>query len=358
MEHKVNSNMLILARTSRGFTQTELANRLGITQSNLSKMEQGFNNTIPDKILSDLSNLLKYPREFFFQNIDIFNAFSFHRKRQSLSQKISDKIDGHASIRAFHLKKLLQSIELKTNLIYIDIIKEKESPRDIAKKVRAFWNIPKGPIKNATKIIESAGIIIIEVDFETKQIDGLSLINSETPPIIFINKNLSGDRYIFTLFHELGHIVMHSYPTDTVEEEANEFASEFLMPSEEIKPYLSNLTLQRLIELKKFWKVSMAAILVNASKLNKITDSQYRYLWTQMSRLGYKVKEPIEIFKESPTLLKNIIEAYQTELDYSYEELSQMLLCDLSEFHELYTGIIPTNNVLRYIPGGKKIKLN
>ena len=79
----------------------------------------------------------------------------------------------------------------------------------MADRIRAAWLIPDGAINNLTILVESAGVIIIESDFGTNGIDGTSLWISETPPLIFINKDLPQDRYRFTLAHELGHLIMH-----------------------------------------------------------------------------------------------------------------------------------------------------
>ncbi len=61
----------------------------------------------------------------------------------------------------------------------------------------------------------------------------------------------------FSLAHELGHLVMHYYfiPSEatSVEDEANEFASEFLMHEREIRPQLKRLTLPILATLKQQW---------------------------------------------------------------------------------------------------------
>ncbi|MBK7012326.1 MAG: ImmA/IrrE family metallo-endopeptidase [Xanthomonadales bacterium] len=45
--------------------------------------------------------------------------------------------------------------------------------------------------------------------------------------MIFINKDVPGDRWRFTLAHELAHLVMHDIPKPDMEDEADEFASEF-----------------------------------------------------------------------------------------------------------------------------------
>ncbi len=74
--------------------------------------------------------------------------------------------------------------------------------------------------------------------------------------VIIINKNFSNDHKRFTLAHELGHLIMHTSNEFLIseyrdkEDEANRFASEFLMPSDAISNSLRGLKLQYLVELK------------------------------------------------------------------------------------------------------------
>jgi len=206
----------------------------------------------------------------------------------------------------------------------------------VALKLRHYWKIPRGPINNVTKTLEDAGIIIIHCDFGTSLTDGFSFFVEDKPPIIFANKNMPGDRLRFTLAHELGHIIMHCVPTPTMEEEAHKFAAEFLMPEKEIKSYLSKLSLQKLANLKRHWKVSMAALIMRATTISAITQNQAQYLWMQLGKAGYRRKEPIEISKETPTLIKQFISLHLKDLEYTMAQLSKMLLCEMDEFINLY----------------------
>ncbi|MFX5225882.1 ImmA/IrrE family metallo-endopeptidase, partial [Acinetobacter baumannii] len=86
-------------------------------------------------------------------------------------------------------------------------------------------------------------------------------------PCIFIDKNMPSDRQRFTLAHELGHAIMHKLPSENMEDEANRFASALLMPSKDIRPYLTGkITLEKLATLKLVWKVSMNALLKTAER--------------------------------------------------------------------------------------------
>jgi len=169
--------------------------------------------------------------------------------------------------------------------------------------------------------------------------DATSLKLTNMPPMIFINKNIPGDRWRFTLAHELAHLVMHDTPTETMEDEADAFASEFLVPRDEVESQFSrcaNIRLQDLANLKPFWKVSMGMLLMKASKLGFIDSNQNRYLWSQMAKMGYKTKEPNEIEREELNNYPNLFKYYSDVLKYSVEDMANTVFIPPLEFESLH----------------------
>lgn len=352
-----NPNMLILARESRGLNQYDLADLLNIDQSYISKIELNLR-PVNDELVDKLSKVLKFPRNFFFENENIYPSISYHRKRQSLNKKELEKIYANINIIRIHIKKLLLSTEIvNDNIPFLD--SDLESPQKLAKSLYQRWKLPKGPIQNLTNVIENEGGIIIDFDFGTKLIDGLSLVVKNFPPLIFINKDFPGDRLRFTLAHELGHIVMHSFYSETMEAEANLFAAELLMPEDEIAPYLEELTLNKLIDLKRHWKVSIAALIERAYQLDKISKRKKQHFYTLLNKQGYRYQEPVDIPHEQGTILKELFDWHLTDLNYSMGELSNILLCYKDDLYSLYKfkkdtfqmELIVNNNKL---PSGSK----
>ena len=350
-EKNVNPIMIVLARELRGITQGQLAKLINISQGKISKIEHGLQNASKD-VISKLENVLKYPKEFFYELDQIYPPKTFcTRKRSSLPQKNHSKITAILNIYRMNIQKLLRSTELDINVPSFDLDDFEGKPEEIACAVRHYWQMPCGPVENVTKIIEDAGIFIIHCDFGTPLIDGLSINLRNSPPIIFVNNDIPGDRLRFTISHELGHIIMHRFPKPTMEEEANSFASEFLMPGMEIKHSLSRLTLEKLASLKLYWKVSMASLIMRASNLNKISERQKRYLWMQMGKLGYRRREPeeLDIPKESSSLIDEIISLHISELGYNIEELSKSVTLFQDEFRSKYLN---QSNHLRLLKSG------
>ncbi|WP_315821350.1 ImmA/IrrE family metallo-endopeptidase [Paraflavitalea speifideaquila] len=242
------------------------------------------------------------------------------------------------TIAEWHLISMLDEVELpEAKLPKWDVV-EDGNPAICAKFLRDFWRIPKGRIANLTKYIEDNGVVIIALDLG--ELDGFSTFFNGSIPVIFVNKNLSPDRYRLTVSHELGHLVLHfgnkiGLDRD-LEHEAYEFAIEFLIPENNVRPYLTRLTIEKLADLKGYWYVSMAALLKYANTLGMVTGNQYRYLWTQIGSLGYRKKEPVNIPSETPGIINEIISAYLSDLGYSKEELASTLHISVPELERVY----------------------
>ncbi|MGH7871082.1 MAG: helix-turn-helix domain-containing protein, partial [Candidatus Binatia bacterium] len=315
----INPDMIAVARESRMLTQTEFATKLSIPQGHLSKIESGIM-PVTEDLLERIAKELEYSEDLFSVEDATFGAgpsLFFHRKRESLSQRILKYMHAQIKIKSIQIKKLLQQGNIRVSIRKLDIDEFNGDVEQIAMRLRAHLGLEDGPIQSVTRTIEGAGGIIIEMDFETRLLDAVSIWPPELAgPIFFVNKNVPPDRLRFTLCHELGHMVMHHLSINPnlkeVEQEANLFAGAFLMPRKEIAPSLSKVTLQKLAVLKRYWKVSMGALIERASQLNKITERTRQYLWTQMSKAGYKTKEPLMFdgLNESPNLLKEIIDVH------------------------------------------------
>lgn len=351
MGKRINTKAFIIARESRGLTQIELSEKTCIPQSNISKYENE-NLAIDENDLIKIAAILKYPLSFFYQDMEMYPPNLYYRKKASASAKIITKAEAEMNIYRENVQKLMRSVDLSAyNLPNSEDMKNL-TPEDVARHLRVFWNIPKGPISNLTKLVEDKGVIVIHNDFDSDKIDGRSMQSNNGVPIIFINKNSSGDRQRLTLAHELGHIVMHinstySFEVD-VEAEAFTFGAEFLMPKSEIYPYLTGkLTIAKLADLKRYWKVSMQAILVWAQKLGAITNNHARYLWSQFSAMRIKIKEPIDIMQEKPTLIDEMINLHLNDLNYSKEELSSLLCLLSEEFEDKYFQMHRTIRIVR-----------
>lgn len=341
---QLNPNLLTLARESRELTQNDLSTRTGVPQAVISKIEAGVSSANEAQLVA-FSKALSYPQSFFELEDRVygFNASVFsHRKRADMPAKTLRKLHAVLNLSRMRIDRLLLAGHIQSDLPLIRMsIEDNGRPETIAAKLRAYLLIPHGPIMNLTSVLEDAGVLVISLPFGTGRTDAISEWVQGHPPIILLNDNedLTGDRMRWTLAHELGHLVMHLFPSETMEEEANKFAAEFLLPASEIKQHLYDVKLSTLALLKSIWRVSMGALLERARQLKTITQTQYRYMRIKFSKLGYNTKEPPEtdIKREQPSLLKELVDLHIESLGYSVLELATLLHLTEAECADVYT---------------------
>ena len=342
MSGPINPAMIILAREARGLSQTRLAELADLSQAHVSKVEAGL---VPasHKLTSAIATTVKMPENFFVQTDLVLGAGIsefFHRKRQAVPTKILSQIHAQTNILRMHVERLLHSVNLPECRIPLLNVDDCGSATEAAAAVRAILNVPAGPIPNIARVVEDAGGLVIPMGFRSDGVDAISRWVPGLPPLFFVNKSAPVDRYRMSVTHELGHMVLHRVLEPDLESEANEFAAEFLMPVAEIKNHLYGLTLEQLARLKPYWRVSMAALLKRATDLGCITPAAARYLWMNLSKRGYRKREPAELdlTPEPPAMLREILECYQSELGYSVADLAQLLSVsteDLSVWYEI-----------------------
>lgn len=327
---KVNPRMLVLARESRGLSQAELASAIQVTQGKISKYENGLLE-VSDEDVARIAAVLDYEPEFFCQTDQVHGlgtSLLFNRKRKTAPITVQRRIIAQVNVARMQIERLLRGAEVavETRFERLDIDRFDGDAEAVARHTRTAWRLPAGPIANLTATIESAGGIVAVCDFGTDRIDAAHMWLDGLPPMFFMNAQVPGDRHRFSLAHEVGHAIMHNLPSDDVEAEADRFASEFLMPADEIGPQLVGLTIQRAAQLKLHWKVSMQAIIMRAWHLRRITEQRYKSLYTQISMHGYRRNEPFPIPFEQPSVLTQLIKVHREYHHYSDDDMGRLLL--------------------------------
>ncbi|AEH02716.1 ImmA/IrrE family metallo-endopeptidase [Lacinutrix sp. 5H-3-7-4] len=327
---KINHKQLTFAREYRGYSQTDLSSMIdGLSQPNLSKFEKGLS-TLSDELLLKIVSFLDFPFEFLSKNISNESNTAHYRKRTTITKKDRTDIEHSYKLIGYIIDEMADSLMWPDFAFKTLDIEDGYTPEYIANYTRKFLGLkPNEPVKDICNLLEVNGIIIAELDAFDK-FDGVSFETDNGYPVIVLNKNFSNDRKRFTLAHELGHLLMHSINNPAIpkhrkkelENEANTFASEFLMPKAAIKNSLYDLRLSDLAEYKRFWLTSMASIIRRAKDLDCITKETYTYLNIEFSRKGWKKKEPFDIYIDTPELYRKGYAMHKTDLAYSDFELA------------------------------------
>ncbi|HSH64808.1 MAG TPA: helix-turn-helix transcriptional regulator, partial [Bacteroidia bacterium] len=95
--NRLNPKMIALARESRGLSQLELAEKLALSASHMSRIEQDFTE-VGEHHLKALSGVLGYPEEFFYQEGETLPPALALRKRNKVSQKVLLPIEAEVNI--------------------------------------------------------------------------------------------------------------------------------------------------------------------------------------------------------------------------------------------------------------------
>jgi len=335
-----NPEMVVLGRELRGFNQSQLAPKLGLSQAHLSRLEAGLT-PVGEDVLGKLAKALHLPEEFFKSSDPVYGpsvAEFFHRKRQAARSAELSRLHAQLNKRRMEISRLLRAADLGDMTIPRFDPTEFRSVGQIAELVRAALMVPHGPIANMTKTIERAGGVVMLSDFRTHLVDAISQWVPGLPPLFFINRTAPGDRVRMTLAHELGHMVMHQTPHAEMESEAKVFAAAFLMPEGDIRSDFQRVTVERLAALKPYWKVSMQALLYRAEELGAISNRQARTIWMKMAKHGYRRQEPpeLDIPLERPAVLGEIVDLHVRHFGFSVEELGRTVQLFPDEVTEVY----------------------
>jgi Zn-dependent peptidase ImmA (M78 family)/transcriptional regulator with XRE-family HTH domain len=345
MSRDFNPGLLLLARQYRNASQVQVAKAAGLNQGHYSRIENGLIHEGPTtESIERIAAALNFPASFFYLNDGLtglpLSVHPMNRRKSAVGERVLKQIHAELNIRLIHLRRYLRAADLQPELPLPRIDPDEgDGPVQIAQTVRKAWGIPDGPIANLTDYCERAGILVVWCDLETG-IDGVSMNVRDLPPCIFLNRAVPPDRMRFSLAHELGHAIMHRIPTDHIEDEANAFAAELLLPERQLQRSLigQRVTLEFLARMKAYWRVSMASILYRAGHLGLITRHQGEYLWKKLSALGWRTREPQEtdFSYEEPTVFPRLLRLHSDDLEYDLNSLQALLHTSTDDLLRIY----------------------
>lgn len=324
-----NPSMVVLARESRGWTQHNLSAATEIAQSKVAKLELGVQ-AAKEEDVSRIACALDYEPSLFFVHEPIFSVASgiLFRQRQ-VGVKLQRRVDADLNIRRLQVQRLLNAAQVESmEFPCLPLSQFADSPARVAQHLRSMWRLPDGPISNLTAFIEAFGGIIVPVEFGDNAFDAAHIWQPPYPPMFFMSTSTSGERYRFSLAHELGHAVMHRiglHVEGDLESQADEFASELLMPKAIIKRDLAGFRLEHAFKLKQTWKVSISALIMRAFHLGTITDASRRRMITDLNMRGILRNEPFPILMEQPRSLQRLLDLHTKSLGFSQQDLRSLL---------------------------------
>lgn len=344
MTYNLNDETLKLARNYLGLNQKDFAKKIGFSQALISSIEKS-RKPLTEEVITKLKR--EFGKTFFSQKTYEPNLKVHYRASTTVAKKYTDLFESRLRIMSNNISEVIEYVNIPDNRIPQKDLEDFQLDAEyLANEVRDYFNLGRKPIKELVRLLESNGVIVYFFDYEfitaqNKNFDGVSFYVSGIP-IILINKKVQNARKVFTLAHELGHLIMHNHndffisKDRDIEKEANVFASEFLAPKNALRGEFSYLSLEKLFQLKSYWRLSIGALLYKA-KETTLSYDQYRRWITRLA--PYRKHEPNDFSIEEPVLLKKMFEVCKSDIsdeDLFYRELG----LSKSIFEEIYSTII------------------
>ncbi len=282
------------ARKIKGFSMQFLAERLGVSKQMINKYEHA--KSMPDSPkLIKLSNILDVNPDYFFQASSVSLENVKFRKKSKYSKskiggikaKILNKMENYLSI-----ENILSVKSEFLNPVKSIKIKSFEDVEEVAIQLRKSWKIGNDPIHNIISLLESHEIKVVEIDeSDQKLFDGLSTFINDKYPVIVINKSFEIERKRFTLFHELGHLLLNIDNNFTEKEEeklCNRFSGAMLLPEEiiykEIGKQRIKISINELINFQKQFGISISAQIYRLADLGIISEYRKQSFYIQRNK--------------------------------------------------------------------------
>jgi Zn-dependent peptidase ImmA (M78 family)/transcriptional regulator with XRE-family HTH domain len=308
---------ITLARARRRLTKVALASRSGISTRTLYDIETGLASPEPETIAA-IAEATRFPVDFFYRpEVERLtpDEASF-RALRSMTAAQRDAALAAGDI-AFEISKWIESRFELPRACVPDLRDYEVEAAAVA--VRNVLGIGERPIGNMVHLLESMGVRVFSMA-EDRRVDAFSLWRDDVP-FVFLNTAKTAEHSRMDAAHELGHLVLHRHGTRSgrdVEKEAQAFGAAFLMPSASVKaaPRLIAPTLSHIIQLKKRWLVSAAALTRRMHQLGLLSDWHYRNICIQLAKFG-RTKEPEGIARETSQIMAKVFAGGASRADIS-----------------------------------------
>ncbi|MDR3424291.1 MAG: ImmA/IrrE family metallo-endopeptidase [Alphaproteobacteria bacterium] len=352
-----NPIRLELARKRRRMTARILSARAEVAPVTLSRITNG-KQSPDERTLIRLAAALSYPKEFFcreeIDGIDV-DAASF-RSLKAMTATERDAALAAGSL-AFELSDWVND---RFNLPPADLLdlSHERDPAAAARIIRQHWAIGEKPMGHFIKFLEAKGVRVFSLAENTKNVDAFSCWRNDEP-FIFLNTFKTAERSRYDAAHELGHLILHRHggPNQrNAEQEANSFASSFLMPRADVLSSIPRVhSLDQIIKAKKRWGVSAAALAYRLNKMALVSEWQYRSFVIQLNR-NHSASEPDGMPAEQSHVWKTVLTELWKE-GVSRNKIASELNLPLEEIDNLVFGLTSSTDAPPRSEGKPKLRM-
>lgn len=331
-----NAARLSVARQRRLLNLKGFADKIGVSSKTVSRWESGVAEPSIETVEA-IASALEFPPDFFRGgDLELPSAdlVSF-RSQTAMSAAVRD-----AALSAGAVGFLVSDwVEERFSLPEVSVPDlHLLSPEDAARALRASWGLGEQPITNMIHLLEAHGVRVFSLAENSVRVNAFSLWRDDKP-YVFLNTVKSAESSRFDAAHELGHLVLHQDGHTTgrkAEDQANQFASAFLMPRADVLAHITEAySLDQLIRLKQRWRVSLAALNYRVHRVGITTEWRNRDFCIQIAREGYHRSEPETINREKSMVWEKVL-----KLLWADKQTFKVIADDLSLPEEEVSALI------------------
>lgn len=303
----VNKDVLIWARKSIGLSEEEVAHKFNKTTHDIEAWENGTTSPTYSQLERLAHEVYKRPLAvFFFPNVPKEESpkTAFRTLPDTIIEKLpTEIIKLYRRAKLFQLyleelyegnkpvqKSLLNLFEMNDNSKIDSITKDIRKELGITIEEQSKWNSTEMAFKKWREVLETHGIFVFKDAFKNDAYSGFCLYD-EKYPIIIVNNSMPDSRQVFTLFHELCHLLYRSGGIDfrsddiirtikgnylNVEVNCNRFSNEFLVPQEVFDSFQLTISETHFQRIADYFSVSREVILRNYLDRGIIDENYYK----------------------------------------------------------------------------------
>jgi Zn-dependent peptidase ImmA (M78 family)/DNA-binding XRE family transcriptional regulator len=303
----VNPDVLKWARSSLSLSRKDVAAKLHKTESEIEAWENGLSTPSYAQLENLAYHIYKRPvAVFFFPEVPEEDSpkADFRSLPESIISELPSeivKLYRKAKVYQINLSELFEQNQLVENQIINkfeflystdiqNLALEIRHTLNIDVDMQIRWSNHDEALKKWRQRFEENGVFVFKDAFQNDDYSGFCLFDNKFP-LIFLNNSLPKTRQIFTLFHELAHLLFKSGGIDIqdkgffrklsgdyskLEMKCNEFAGEMLLPSKYFQKESLNVDEKTISQLASKYKVSREVILRKYLNFGLINEMQYR----------------------------------------------------------------------------------
>ena len=283
-------------RKMMGLSQAALAKKtMAITKSSIEKIEKAEMMPAP-QTLSILADVLGVMTDDLIRPYVVTVDYSKvrYRKRSKMPKKEVERLQrlyGNKLEKYIEVERLLGA-EVAFTLNYDDVpVCSYRDAQRVAQLFRKDMGWGKFPVISPIQQLEMKGVKVFVLDEQesaNKDFDGMCY-KEGTMAVVILKKCENTEHDRFTLFHEMGHLLMNTGDLEGKELESlcNAFASEVLFPEEAFVKYFwegCRIYPNTLKMLQREWGISCDAQMYKAKDLGIITHNRYMGYWVRKNR--------------------------------------------------------------------------